>query len=402
MRNSIVRMAAMLLSMGPALAQADAVLDWNKVALDAIVASKQPAPQTTRSMAIVHAAIFDAVNSIEGRYAAYRQTAKPPAGTSVASAAAGAAHGALTALFPDQKESLDRALAAAVSAPATDSGVRFGETVGADMVASRAGDGAVPQGPYRPLAMAGRYIPTAIPAFSPWAHATPFAMDRPDQFRPGPPPALASAQWAADFNEIKSLGGKNSAARTAEQTETGQFWAVTGAPAYNLVLRDLAGRGSRDEIRNARLFALAYLAAADSLIAVFDAKYFYEFWRPITAIRNGDIDGNDATVEDLNWTPLIDTPLHPEYPCAHCINAAAVGAVLESEFGKGAIEPFAMTSPTAPGVTHHWTRISDFVAEVSNARVWSGVHYRTSTRIGEQMGREIGELAVARLMRPVR
>ncbi len=141
---------------------------------------------------------------------------------------------------------------------------------------------------------------------------------------------------------------------------------------------------------------------ADSLIAVFDAKYHYEFWRPLTAIRNGDIDGNDATAIDLAWTPLVDSPLHPEYPCAHCINAGAVGAVLEGEFGKDSLMPFSMTSPTLPGLARRWTRIADYVAEVSDARVWSGVHFRNSAKVGESMGRAIGEMALREALLPVK
>jgi hypothetical protein len=212
---------------------------------------------------------------------------------------------------------------------------------------------------------------------------------------------LRSAQWAADYNEIKALGGKAGSARSKEQTEVAQFWIVTGAPSCNPILRELAAREGRTPLRNARLFALAYLAMADTLVAVFDAKYHYDFWRPVTAIRNGDIDGNDATVADAAWTPLVDNPLHPEYPCAHCINAAAVGTVLEAEFGTGTLEPFAMQSPALPGVTRRWTRIADYVQEVADARVWSGVHFRTSARVGQAMGRAIGEHTLRRALQPV-
>lgn len=395
---------AFVLSMTGA-AQADSVLDWNKVAIEAVVAAKQPPPLSTRSMAIVHAAMYDAVNAIEGRYAPYRPTAKPPAGTSAEAAAAGAAHAVLVRLFPDQKDRLDVTLAetlarAGSAADGSAAGATFGATVGVEMFAARVNDGTTKPGPYRPLAMPGRYIPTSMPVFGDWAHATPFLMARPDQFRPVAPPALTSPQWAADYNEIKSLGGKTSSVRTKEQTEAGLFWALTGAPAFNPVMRELAGRGGRRLSQNARLFALTYLAVADSLVAVFDAKYHYEFWRPMTAIRNGDLDGNDATAVDLSWAPLVDNPLHPEYPCAHCINASAVGAVLEAEFGKGGLEPFSMTSPALPGVTRRWTRIADYVAEISNARVWSGVHFRNSATVGDAMGRAIGEMAVSTAMLP--
>lgn len=390
-----------------AAAHADAVLDWNKVAIEAVVTAKQSPPLTTRSMAIVHGAMHDAVNAIEGRYTPYRPTAKPAAGASADAAAAGAAHAVLARLFLDQKAALDAALSAALvdsghAAEARAAGAAFGASVGAELVAARADDGTASPGPYRPLAMPGRYVPTAMPVFANWARARPFVMARPEQFRPAAPPALTSAQWAADYNEIKSMGGKASAARTKEQTDIGQFWIVTGAPAYNSIVRELAGRGGRTLSQNARLFALMYLALADSLIAVFDAKYEYEFWRPLTAIRNGDLDGNDATVVDLAWTPLVESPLHPEYPCAHCINAAAAVAVLEAEFGKGTLEPFSMTSPTLPGVSRSWTRIGDLIPEVSNARVWSGVHFRNSAVVAETMGRAIGEMTVREMLKPVK
>lgn len=386
-------------------ASADAVLDWNKIAIEAVIAARQTPPEMTRSMAIVHSAIFDAVNAVEGQYKPYRQGIAVPVVPAVplpAGAAAGAAHMALTRLFPDQAGRLDASLAnwlGATADPDARNVTAFGATVGADAFTARGSDVTAPGAAYRPLAMPGRYVPTTMPVFVAWANAQPWLMSRADQFRPGPPPALTSAQWATDYNEIKSLGGKNSATRTKEQTEIGLFWVFTGAPAWNPIVRELSSRGNRTLSQNARLFALVYLAAADSLIAVFDAKYHYEFWRPLTAIRNGDIDGNDATLQDSAWTPLVENPMHPEYPCAHCINAGAVGAVLESEFGIGMLEPFSMASPTLPNVVRRWSRIADYVSEVSDARVWSGVHYRTSARVGEAMGRAIGEMAVTNALR---
>ena len=146
------------------------------------------------------------------------------------------------------------------------------------------------------------------------------------------------------------------------------------------------------------LFALANMAASDAFVAVFDAKYAFNFWRPVTAIRNGDSDGNDATAGDPAWLPFVDTPMHPEYPCAHCITAGAVATVLEAEFGTGRVPVITMTSTTAPGVTHRWERIADYVKEVDNARVWGGIHYRNSTEVGERMGRAIGNLVVTTVL----
>jgi hypothetical protein len=382
--------------------RADAVLDWNRTAIESVVAAKLSPPMTTRGMALVHASVFDAVNAFEGGYTPYRPTAKPPAGASADAAAAGAAHAVLVRLFPDQKDKLDAALAESLTAggEAASAGAAFGAGIGAALVAARANDGTASTIAYKPQSVPGRYVPTAPAMFADWATAKPFVMESPSRFRPAPPPALSSAQWAADYNEIKALGGKASTARTKEQTEVAQFWAVTGAPSCNPILREFAARKDRAPLRNARLFALAYLAMADTLVAVFDAKYHYDFWRPVTALRNGDLDGNDATAPDTAWAPLVDNPMHPEYPCAHCINAAAVGTVLESEFGTGAQAPFEMQSPTLPGVTRRWTRIADYVQEVSDARVWSGVHFRTSARVGVAMGRDIAHDTLRKALQP--
>jgi hypothetical protein len=221
-----------------------------------------------------------------------------------------------------------------------------------------------------------------------------------DQFRPGPPPALASAQWARDYNEIKAVGAKNSTTRTPAQTETARFSEATAPTIYFPVVRSVANVPGREVTQNARLLPVTAEAMDDALIAVFDGKYFYNFWRPVTAIRNGDIDGNDATERDTGWLPFIDTPMHPEYPCAHCIVSGAVGAVLVAEIGSGPTPLLSTTSPTAPGVVRSWTSIDDFVVEVANARIYDGVHYRNSAEVGTAMGKKIGALTAANALRP--
>jgi hypothetical protein len=212
------------------------------------------------------------------------------------------------------------------------------------------------------------------------------------QFRPGPPPPLASPEWARDYNEIKEAGGKKSATRTAEHTEIGRFWAMTGPGAWEPIVRQLAAIPGRTLLQNARLFALVEMAGADAYVSVFDAKYAFNFWRPVTAIRNGDLDGNGETMRAADWEPLIDTPMHPEYPCAHCITSQAVATVLEAEFGSAPV-PLSMTSSTAPGVTHKCSSIQEWADEISCARIYAGVHYRNSTVVGQAMGKKIGELA---------
>ncbi|HKU98790.1 MAG TPA: vanadium-dependent haloperoxidase, partial [Vineibacter sp.] len=212
------------------------------------------------------------------------------------------------------------------------------------------------------------------------------------------PPALVSPTWTNDVNEIRELGRRDSAKRTAEQTAIGRFWFVTGPQAWNPIVRQLTAARKMDLIDSARLFALVAMAADDAFIAVFDAKYHYNFWRPITAIRNADLTGNKATPRDASWLPLGDTPMHPEYPCAHCITSAAAASVLMSVLGNEIAE-VSMTSPTAPGVTRRWTRLQDYANEVAAARIYAGFHYRFSADVGQDMGRKIGELTVATQMR---
>ena len=222
-------------------------------------------------------------------------------------------------------------------------------------------------------------------------------MTRGDQFRPSPPPELTSDTWKRDLDEIKALGGINSSKRTPEQTAIARFWEATAPAVYWPVARSVATAPGRDVTDNARLFALAAMAMDDALIAVFDAKYAFNFWRPVTAIRNGDGDTRDP-----GWTPFIATPMHPEYPCAHCIVAASLGAVLRAEIGTDVAPKLSSSSSTAAGAVRTWANVGDFVQEVSMARIYDGVHYRNSTEVGSAMGQKVGELVVKSLPRPMR
>jgi hypothetical protein len=402
LRAGILFSAAVLF---PSLLAADVVTDWNQTANACVLEAKILPFAGTRVMAIMHTAMFDAINSIEGHYTPYKFKVSAPAGSSPEAAGVAAAHAALVALFPEQKAALDAAYAAALTqvpdGAGRTAGIAVGEDVAAKVLAWRASDGANAPNTYRPVTTAGAYITTTLPVGTQWVSMTPWVMERPSQFHPAPPPALSSAQWAADYNEVKELGGKKSARRTAAQTEIGRFWTITGPQSFDPIVRQLAAAPGRSLSQNARLFALVEMAVADSYIAVFEAKYTYNFWRPITAIRNGDIDGNEATVRDPSWEPLVDTPLHPEYPCAHCINTGSARAVLESEFGTGP-NPLTMTSPTAPGAVHKWASIGDYAEEVAMARIYGGLHYRNSTVVGKDMGKKIGELAVQNYLKPVR
>jgi hypothetical protein len=379
-------------------AMANVITDWDAKAV-ALVA---PAPGGQRELAMVHVAMFDAVNSIARRYRPYVIQLAAPKATSQEAAAATAAGTVLIGLRPEAageiKTALASYLAAIADGEAKSDGIKVGETVAAKVLQARANDGANAADAYRPKTKPGVYVPTPITVASVWPGVTPFALTRSSQFRPQPPILLESKEWAADFNELKAYGGKGSTKRSAEQTETARFWLMVGAPGYHPVARQLVAARQMDVIDSARFMALYAVALADAYIAVFDAKYHYEFWRPITAIRNGDINGNPATELEATWQPIDNTPMHPEYPCAHCIQSGAAVAVIESVFGAADIPEVSVTSSTAPGVTHRWTNLKVFSDEIANARIWAGFHYRFSTRVGTDMGNQIGDYVVKNVM----
>ena len=384
------------------MASADVVTDWNQKAGDIVVAAKLPPPPGTRMLAIVQTAVYEAVNAITRRYPHSDLKLEAGPGASVDAAIAAANHATLAKLVPSQQAAIDSAYQAALAAiadgPAKTAGIAVGEKAAEAILASRSDDGADRVESYRPYTFAGVYVPTVIPVASQWPQRKPWLMTSPDQFRPGPPPKLTSELWARDYNEIKALGGKNSTRRSADQTAIARFWETTQPSIYHALVRSAANGPGREITQNARLFAAVSQALDDAYIAVFDAKYVYDFWRPVTAIRNGDIDGNDATERDPSWTPLIDTPMHPEYPCAHCILSGAVGTVLQAEFSAGPMPTLTTTSPTASGAARSWTKIDDFVQEVANARIYDGVHYRNSAEVGTAMGNRVGALVVEKYL----
>jgi hypothetical protein len=401
---------AWLVASAAAPACANVITDWDEKAIAAVAPlASVPSPYTPyaayRIMGIVHAAMFDAVNSIERRYQPYLVQLPADSATSKEAAAAAAAAAVLATIdaktASEMKATLTSYLASIPDGAAKSEGAKLGGAVAAKVLEARANDGSNAPDDYRPRTSPGVYVPTPIMRGPMWPGIKPFAMDSPSQFRPTPPIALESKEWATDFNEIKDYGAKNSAKRTAQQTETAHFWLVTGPAAYQPFLRQFATAKEMDVVESARFMALAGIAINDALIAVLDAKYHYNFWRPVTAIRNGDIDGNSATDRDAIWQPLADTPMHPEYPCAHCILSGSVAGVVKATLGTGDIPEVATTSPTAPGVTHRWTNMTAFTDEVANARIWSGFHYRFSTRVGTEMGLEIGEYVVKSVMQPV-
>jgi len=384
-------LTASLLAGLSAGASADAVTDWNIRAGEAIVEAKLGTPPAIRVMALVQTAVHEAVGTVGRRNPA-----------SVDAAVAAANHTTLLKLVPAAQASIDAAyntaLAAITDGPAKAAGIAAGQKAAAAVLAARADDGAGAAEAYRPQTSAGTYVPTATPAVPQWAQRKPWLMASAAQFRPAPPPALAGTTWARDYSEVKAFGARNSTRRSAEQTEVARFWEYSLPSIYHGVVRSVAHAPGRDVAQNARLFATVAQAMDDALIAVFDAKYHYNFWRPATAIRNGDVDTNDATDREASWVPLVDNPMHPEYPSGHSILAGAVGAVLQAEVGNGPMPVLSTSSPSAKGAVRRWARVDDFTQEVTNARVWGGLHYRFSNDAATTMGQRIGELAAAKLL----
>jgi hypothetical protein len=381
--------AASLLAGAVFNANADVITDWNVKAAEIVTESKVGTPPAIRTMAIVQTAVYDAVNSA-------------PPGASISAAVASANRAALSKLMPAQQASIDAAYQAALAqiadGAAKNAGIAAGEQAAVAVLAQRADDGAATAESHRPFTTAGTYVPTATPAVTQWAQRKPWLMTSAAQFRPGPPPALASDVWARDFNEVKAFGAKNSTRRSLEQTEIARFWEYSLPAIYHGVVRSVAQAPGRDVVQNARMFAAVAQSMDDAMIGVFEAKYHYNFWRPATAIRNGDIDGNDATQREASWTPFVDAPMHPEYPSAHSILAGAVATVLKAEIGNNATPVLTTTSPTAKGASRRWTSLDDFMREVADARVYEGIHYRTSTDVGLAMGKQIGELTVKKFV----
>ena len=384
------------------IAKADAVTEWNVRACEIVGAPNIDTPSGNRILAIMHTAIYEAVNAITGKYPPGELRLNATRGASVDAAVAGASRAVLVKLVPAKALDIEmlsqKAMAAIPNGPAKDAGFLIGERAGNAILAARAEDGFASVETYRPYTIAGVYVPTTLPAVSHWPLRKPWLMTSASQFRPGPPPDLKSELWARDYNEIKAIGAKNSKSRTKDQTDVAKFWETTGAVIYHGLVRAVADSPGRDVTRNARMFMAVTQATDDAMIAVFDAKYKYNFWRPVTAIRNGDIDGNDATERDASWTPFINTPMHPEYPCAHCIVSATIGTVIEADIGNVPVPVFATTSPTANNTKRTWMKIEDFIQEVANGRVYDGVHFRNSAEVGTAMGRKIGQLAVSKFL----
>jgi PAP2 superfamily len=384
------------------------VIDWNRELLSILkTPGAQPATiHPTRSLAILHAAMYDAVVSITGDAPAYLFKVRAPKDARPDAAAAQAGHDALTALYPTMKPALDQLIATDLATiPQSDAkrdGIRVGHETAAHILRIRANDGSsAPPPVFTPGSNPGNYQLTpplfAQPVFTQWANVTPFVLRDADQFRPAAPPSLTSVAYAKALNEVKSLGQDVSATRTPEQTVIAEFWAGPIWISWNEIAENAALAHGTDLLRTASLFANLNLAFADSAIAFYDAKYTYQLWRPITAIREANTTGNPLTIADPTWTPLATTALDPSYPGAHSTISAAGALILSSFFGDNRV---AVTSDVLPGVVRTFDNYHDIAIEAGLSRIYAGQHTRLDHIAGLQLGRSVAELILDRLGRP--
>lgn len=361
-------------------------------------------PELSRAQTRVALAMFEAVNAIDRRYRSYLEFPQGDSNASQDAAAVTAAYQVLLHFYPGQRASLDENYGMAMDAVADparrEAGRLIGEAAARAAISAGGIDPAIVQTPYRPRTAAGEWVPTQLPVFAPYSIAfRPWILPRVDAVRPGPPPALTSERWARDYDEIRRLGARESSERTPHQTLMARY-RIT--PDMMPTLRLVADQSGRSAVENARLFALVNMANDDAGMATAEAKLHYNFWRPVTAIRNGEADGNPATQPDPAWEPLIATPNHPEYPCAHCTFAGATAEIMTAETGPRPAAGIRVSSRSIPAaavqVLPSW---DDWVREVNFSRTLGGVHYRFSNEAGEEIGRRVARMALQNVMQPL-
>ena len=414
-------------------AAANAVLDWNETTVKAIEANGQSNVVATRTLAMVQAAVHDALNTVSRRYDAYYFEGPPDPAASPDAAVAAAAHTVFVGIVnsfgtPAQKGAtlalLDQAYAASLArvtdGPARNKGVAVGRAAGATILALRKDDGATRDAPYTPGMGPGKwrphpnpvpanppsanpdiargYLPSAVPG---WGSVTPFTLLSASQFWLPGPPALTSDTYARDYSEVKSIGGKVSTVRTADQTQIAQFW-FEGPGTWNSITRAVAASRGLDATDSARVLALVNLAMADAYIAGFKIRYVYDLWRPVTAIREGDNDGNDATAGDPTWDSHQNTPAVSDYPSTQSTFSAAAAVVLATVLG-GDQASFTFTSGKPfEGITRSFTSFSQAARESADSRVYAGIHFRSACEDGLALGRRVGQRTVTLYLQPAR
>lgn len=393
----------------PSAARADAVLDWNIVALNAV--TSQPAPANNpfaqaRFMAITQLAVFEAVNAITQKYEPYLGGISAPSWASADAAAIAAAHKVLSTYFASNAATIAMLTAARTASlgaipdgPAKTRGIEVGEAAGAAMLQNRMNDGATPATVYMPSSVnPGDWQLTPTPAGAPpcaaglfynWKDLKPFGIESADDFVAGPPPSLTSREYTKDYDELKRVGGINSTARPQDRTDVARFYAATSpALLLNSLARQLAIAKGDGLAENARALALLNMASSDSLVVSFATKYLYNFWRPVTAIRAGDNDTNPDTEGDLAFTPLITTPCFPSYGSNHASGSYGGAEVLRRLYGAGGHD-LTLSNPTLPAIVLHYAELKDVCQDIDDARVFGGIHFRFDQEAGARIGREV-------------
>lgn len=407
--------AVVFASLSIATARADEVTDWNQILFQtAHIANTNPLDMS-RNAAIVQSSVFDAVNGISRRYMPIHVKPAAPWGASPRAAAIQAAYANLVRLYPAQQSTLAAQRAASLAALVgkghghgrqedIDNGVHWGQEVADSIWAWRSTDGYTPAPPpFLGGTNVGQWRPTPpgfVPGFEPqYAHMTPWVIKSQSQFRPSGSPALTSALYAKVFNETKSMGSLTSSTRTADETLFSQFWNASTAVFYwNRIALFLLGKEHHTTLEeNALIFAAVNVAMADAAIACWEAKYYYVAWRPVTAIPLADTDGNPATIADPTWVPLLITPPHPEYPSGHSTVSAAGATVLAHYFGRNS--SFMVDSDVMTGVVRSFPNFAAALAEIVNARVYGGIHFRTACNDGQATGTAVGEYVLQHAFR---
>ncbi|AFY72488.1 PAP2 superfamily protein [Synechococcus sp. PCC 7502] len=382
----------------------DVVISWNTTA---VAVTQQDAPLQARALGIVHGAVFDAVNSIDRRYTPYLVDTNSP-GASKEAAVSSAAHTVLLNLYPAQQARLDKALSDSLSkiedGNAKTDGINLGKEVAEKILEIRSKDGWDAKGEYKAEKAAGIWEPTPpgyVPAvFTQWRNLKPFTFLSPNQFTTPAPLAWNSEAYAKELNEVKNIGSKDSKTRTPDQTATAIFWTVNTPVIWNAAARSAAIARRNSTIDNARLFALVNFAISDAYVAGYSVKYKYNYWRPVTAIRNAEAAGIRGVITDANWESLIITPAHPDYISGHSVTSGAAEKVLQNFFSSDDLK-FSFTYP-AGGVTRSYSSFSQLSNENVDARVWGGVHTRNADVQGTNLGYQVADYAFRNYLKPIK
>ena len=405
-------LAMAIVTLAPQRAHAEVVVQWNEIAMNTLAANNVNPFEAPRVAAIVHLAVFEAVNAVTARYEPYLWTVSAPEGASAEAAAIAAAHAVLVHYYPGSAGVLDghrdASLAAIEDGPAKSDGIAVGSNAAAAMLARRANDGSAPPQFFLPSTAApGEWQKTpACPApggiLFHWQNVATFGVESSSQFRSSPPPPLQSGRYARHLNEVRLVGDAASEARPDELTLIARFYnAALAAAVWNSAARQLASARGTSISFNARAFALLNMAISDGLVSSMETKYHYRLWRPETAIRDADIDANPKTEPDDTFAPLITTPCFPSYPSAHASGSYAGRAVVQRLFGRTGLE-LTFSTPALPGVVLRYTDLADITNDIDSARIYGGIHFRFDQQAGARQGRLVANYVVSHHLRPRR